>query len=370
MQYYNECIQSNLLYENGKLKASENFVTKSDIWSYNTEKIVIVEYLYHLFNTFDDNYENQFSLASNPLRYDIDLINTIYDFSNELSTKKIENKEIYCGFIFHDEISQIRNNSIKSIELIEPFDFGVFNKIKNSIEVSNGYNIFFNVTKGKVTHIFLTNININEILLNPLSEDETFASRPLIVLIQGHGKVHFLEGRPDSNKIILQIFNSKPLIQDNNFIKQFIEDIISEISSVANDKKELFTKWIMSLSQKKHGTSILFKVITPEISAKLAKTIGVHINSSLFENKETYRHDISLLNSIVNPDGAVIFNNDLNPTNISTILPISQDSKETFGGARHNSVANFTKKFNCIGIVTSEDGAISIFKCGKRLIKF
>jgi hypothetical protein len=370
ISYFYKSIQADLPIEEEILKASPSFVAKSDIWLYNIERTIIVEYIFNLFNTFDEDYSNHFKLAPNFLRYDLDLINTILNFAYELSSKKVENKEIYCGFIFHDKASYVRPNSVRSIKFQKQFDFGDFGQLKNYLEVSNGQNIFFNVTKDKVTHLFVTRDKLNEISLNPIGNGKTFQSRPLILSIQGSGKINFLEGREDQNRIILQITNSKPVIRDNNFIKQFIYNSLKEFSTATHDQLNVFSKWVMSLSQKKHGTSLLFNNVTELTEGKLVKTFKISFENNSFLDQYNLRHDLSLLDSIVNPDGAVIFNKGLMPTHISTILPIGQSATGTSGGARHNSVSNFTSEFKCLGIVISEDGPITIFKNGDKLITF
>ncbi len=368
--YFSESIRNSLPIENGNLKASPSFVARCEIWLYNLERTIIIEYIYNLFNTFNEDYSNEFKLAPNPNRYDLDLITKIVDFAYELSTKKVENKEIYCGFIFHDTIGDINANSIKSIRFEKQFDFGDFGQLKNYLEISNGQNVFFNVTKDKITHLFITREKVNEIYLNPISTGKQFQKRPLILSIQGNGKIYFLEGRSEQNKMILQIINSKPVIRDNNFIQRFIFESLKSFTTVDVEKLETFSKWIMSLSQKKHGTSLIFLELLELHENKLVKTIPVSFENTNFLNHNSLRHDLSLLDCLVNPDGAVIFDKNLIPSNISTILPIGKSNQEASGGARHNSVLNFTKQYNCLGIVISEDGPITVFENGIKKIKF
>lgn len=370
ISYFYESIQNNIPIENGALKASPSFIAKGDIWLYNIQRTIIIEYIYNLFNTYDEDYSNNFKLAPNPIRYDLDTVNSILDFAHELSTKKVENKEIYCGFIFHDKPSEVRPNSVRSIKFQKHFDFGDFGQIKNYLEVSNGQNIFFNVTKDKITHLFITRDKLNEIYFNPIGHGKTFQNRPLILSIQGNGKIHFLEGRSDHNKTILQINNSKPIIRDNRFIQKFIYDSIKEFSNADSEKIEVFSKWVMSLSQKKHGTSLIFNEVSESVENKLVKTVKVSFGNNSFLENRNLRHDLFLLDSIVNPDGAVIIGKNLMPSHISTILPIGQSATGTSGGARHNSVSNFSREIKCLGIVISEDGPITIFKNGEKLIKF
>ncbi|MFW5804425.1 MAG: DNA integrity scanning protein DisA nucleotide-binding domain protein [bacterium] len=369
-EYFSESILNSLPIENGILKASPSFVAKSEIWLYNLERTIIIEYIYNLFNTFNEDYSNEFKLAPSPNRYDIDLVTNIVDFAYELSTKKVENKEIYCGFIFHDKMNDINANSVRSIKFKKQFDFGDFGQLKNYLEISNGQNVFFNVTKDKISHLFITREKVNEIYLNPMSSGKQFQKRPLILSIQGNGKIYFLEGRSEQNKMILQIINSKPVIRDNNFIQNFIFESLKSFATVDDEQIEIFSKWVMSLSQKKHGTSLIFLEVLESIEKKLVKTIPVEFGNNNFLNPNNLRHDLTLLESIVNPDGAVVFGKNLIPSNISTILPIGKSSQGTSGGARHNSVLNFTKQFNCLGIVISEDGPITIFENGNKKIKF
>jgi len=100
----------------------------------------------------------------------------------------------------------------------------------------------------------------------------------------------------------------------------------------------------MSLSQKKHGTSLIFCDLNSITESKLIKTVKISLEKAKFIEKPNLRYDLTLLDYIVNPDGAVVFNSKLVPTHISTILPIGKNKQSTSGGARHNSVSNFTKK--------------------------
>lgn len=370
LTYFYQSIQNDLPIENGHLKSSPSFIAKTDIWLYNIERTIVIGYIYNLFNTYDEHDSNEFKFAPAPLRYGINLVNTILDFANELSTKKIENKEIYCGFIFHDKNSEVSLNSVKSIRFHKEFDFGDFYQLKNYLEISNGQNIFFNVTKDKVTHVFITEDKFNEVYINPIGTGKRFLSKPLILSIQGNGKIFILEGRSDQSNIILQILNSKIIIRDYSFIKNYLNRCLKSFLDVPEEKIEYFSKWVISLSQKERGTSLIFCDMNSNTEKNLVKTVKINLENTEFIEEPNLKYDLLLLDYFVNPDGAVIFNSKLVPTHISTILPLGKYKESTSGGARHNSVSNFTKKMNCLGIVVSEDGPISIFNNGKRLIKF
>ncbi len=338
---------------------------------FNIEITIIIQYLYWAFNHAMPGFDS-YAGSGHRVRYDMDLINKAYNFAIELNTRKVENEEIYCGFIFHDNMLDIDNNSMRYVKFKNEIEFGNFSSLKNYLTTSNGQDVFFNVTDKKITHLFVTKQKVNEVVMVPTAQGKTFDSRPMILSVQGNGKIIFIEGRRSRNQLILLISNSKPLIRDAAFVERTIKAALIEIAPQEAEKIEFLSKWIISLSQKKHGTSLVFLDATEDIEKKLVKSQGISEESGEFLKDRNSRHDMFLLDSLTKPDGAIIFNSDLMPTHISTILPINTEIKpqEKSGGARHSSVSNFTDAFKCTGIVVSEDGPISIFKNGIRIIKF
>ncbi len=372
VQMFGKVISSNLEYTStNNIAVSQNLLLISDALINNLKDTIVIEYIYSLFNYYNEEYEKKFSLVPKRIRYNMDIINKIYEFSKELATRKIENKEIYTGFIFHDSVEQIQMNSKKVIEIETEFEFANFNKLKQFLEITNGQNIFFNVTNNIVTHIFITKEKIQEVALEPLSKGKTFSKRPLIVSIQGTGKIVFLEGRNDKNKILLQIIDNKPILKDDKFIKNYISDFLkNECADIKEKSLSVFVDWILSLALKKHGTSIVVGDFDIKIEEQLVKSVKIKYPDDIFQDDNLIPYDIELLNNLIKPDGAIIFNNLLHPFLISTILPFTKSENSSVGGARHNSMKNFTEKQKCVGIVISEDGPISIFKNGQRIMKF
>lgn len=189
---------------------SENFI-------YNLDRTVILEYLFYVFNETDYNYKQN----NQVIRYGLELINKIHDFCMELSTKKVENEDIYCGFVFHNDVNYVELNSIKNINLIEPIEFGDFVKLKKILQVTNGQNIFFNVTNNFITGFFITPKKVKEIFYELESGELSFKNRPLIVSIQGEGNIYYVEGKERNSSLLLQILNSSPKIKDKEFIKYY-----------------------------------------------------------------------------------------------------------------------------------------------------
>ena len=370
VMYVCKIIQQNIHRhkEHGYAFASGELAIIVDRLVYNLEKTVIVEYLYNVFNRYDEKYKEQQGMVEPPIRYDFDLLTRIIALAYELSFQKIENEEINVGFVFHDELDNLQNNCVKAIKLKEKIKLGDFKSIKHLLPISNGKNIFFNVTEGCITHIFITKNIVKEIYFKPLTNSKAFLDRPLIVSIQGSGKIIFLEGGNDKNKVLLEIANGRPKIRDIDFVqKHLLLHLESEIQT-EKEKIKLFIDWVLSLAYQKHGASILIGNFDAKVKDKLIKQTTIEYPDEFLEDEKFY--DLELLTSFIRPDGAVLFSRKLIPYYITTILPFTKVTKAPTGGARHNSSMNFTKENKCIGIVVSEDGPITLFKNGKKVITF
>lgn len=361
------------LHENIETLSKHYFVSIknsfiSEHFIYNLERTIILEYLFYLFNDTDNNYQE----SSQGIRYGLELIQKIHDFCLELSTKRVENEDIYCGFIFHDEKSHIDLNSVNKVELDEPIEFGNFGKLKKILQVTNGQNIFFNVTNKFITGFFITKQKIKEIFYNIESENLSFKNRPLIVSIQGEGNINYVEGQEKNNPLLLQILNSAPKIKDREFIKNKIKTILAKIKGINKNSKSLnsFLEWLLSLSLGGHGTSIIIgNFEKDEVKKLLVKSTEIHY-PQFKDFKDKF--NIEMLNHLVKPDGAIIFSEKFQPLFIGSILSIpKENSKNISGGARHNSMLNFSLLLpDGIGIAISEDGPITVFKNGKEEIKY
>lgn len=348
-----------------------DFIAQCEMWIYNLSRTLVIEYLFRLFNEHDEYYHRNTRLSEQPRRYSIDLVERIIDFSNELAQRKVENKDLQCGFIFHDRVDEVRMNSVRAVRLKKSVVFGDFKKLKSLIEATNGQDIFFNVTKGQITHIFITRNKVEEIQISPLGRGKAFSSRPLIVSVQGTGKVHFVEGRRGGgNKVLLQMNYGRPAIRDAQFMLDKLIGSISSFTVLRGNKVKLFAKWIMSLGLRKHGASLLFQASSTVEPQGFIKSIDIDFGDHLFLNSTSQKHDLSLLNYLSNPDGALVFNKKLKPTRFGTILPMHNLTEMPGGGARHNSVKNYTRQHSCLGIVVSEDGPITIFNEGMQVISF
>lgn len=362
-------LESNLSqHQQGYLLASNDLMRIADSFVLNFHKTVMIEYLYNVFNFEKQMHGNNAWIIHDKNKYNLELLEKIYELANELSSRKIENKEIYTGFIFHGSEDELERNSVKRVKLKEAIDFGSFSQIKSLIQATNGKNIFFNVINSKITHIFLTRKEVLEISMEPTGNGKNFQEKPLIVSIQGSGKVLFIQGDTDKNKTIFQIVNNNPVIKDLNFIENYLNNLLSkEIGG--NINPHFFAKWLLSIPVQKKGTTVVIGDFNKEIlRKKLVQYTEISIyGTTLFQNEKSHR---ILLDHITNPDGAIIFDKTGNILFISAILPFSQGEKVTGGGARHQSAINFTKEYNCIAIAVSEDGNITIFNRGVSEIKF
>jgi len=369
---YCEIIRQNSSPKGENITANKELAIIADNLLYNLDRAIIIEYLYKVLNLCNEQYEERQELIEPPIRYDIDLLENILALAYELSCRKIENEEINIGFIFHNNVEELINNSVRAIKLKNEIKFGDFLSIKNVIPISNGQNIFFNVTNGIITHILITKHKLKEIYFQTMRDGKNFIGRPLIVSIQGPGKILFIEGGLQQNNLLLEITNGKLKIRDFNFVRNHLLSRLRKEINIDIVKLERFIDWILSLAYQKHGTSILIGNFKLPIENKLVKFTPVEcpIDFLLSENDENGRYDLELLSNIIKPDGAILFGKDLRLHYISTILPFAKTSGTSSGGARHNSVKNFTSSNKCFGIVVSEDGPITLFKNGKIIIAF
>lgn len=361
-------LESNLSYhKEGHLLASNDLMRLADSFVLNFTKTIMIEFLYTVLNVeknmLGENAWNDYDTS----RYNLELIEKAYVFACELSTRKIENKEIYTGFIFHNSPEELDSNCITSIKLDIPIEFGEFNKLKRLIPSTNGRNIFFNVTNCKVTHIFITRNEVLEISMEPIGNGKNFISRPLILSIQGAGKIFFIQGDINRNKHLFQIINSNPIIKDYSFIKKYILTFLSTNCN-SNFDYTFFVQWILSIPVKKKGTTIIIgEFDKEELGNKLVSCVDVSTSQVIINDE---RSNKELLDHVINPDGALIFNKSGQLLFMSSILPFAHGKHVVGGGARHQSAINFTSKYHCVAITLSEDGNISIFNNGNVEIKF
>jgi len=357
--YYTAVESNKAVHELGHILASEKLILISDIFLYNLRKSIIIEYLHRMFNVSwekDGNISYQIKYNKKTL----DLLCTIHDFAVELSTRQVENDPIYTGFIFTDDINRIYSSIKHVIDVQDDIPFGNFKAVKSFLKTTNGRDIFFIVSDRCIKHIVKLK---TELVDNSISLSGDNLNTPLIVSIQGLGKISYYKGNLVETKKILDIENSKYSIKDSVFGINRIINILHDLGIKTNSCSKSFTDWILNLSKSKHGTTILVGGFDKKLTNMLVKTTPIATSKPFFKNK-----DNSLLDHLTQPDGAIVFNEKLAPLFIASILPFSNCAAVP-GGARHNSALNFTKEHNCIGIVVSEDGPITIMNNGEVLLK-
>ncbi len=73
---------------------------------------------------------------------------------------------------------------------------------------------------------------------------------------------------------------------------------------------------------------------------------------------------LEMLDRLSQTDGALFIDRNLVPKFAGVILPMTRNENPNDGGARHNSAKSFSKNHNCLGLVVSHDGPITVFKNG------
>jgi DNA integrity scanning protein DisA with diadenylate cyclase activity len=349
--------------DQGELKGSYSLMRIADAFLIGLKATVTLEYLYRMLNFQEIQWGNGVSSQQNENKYNLTLLQEAYNFALELAYRKIENSHIETGFIFHQSLDQINCNSIESIELIPPIPFGDFRKIKKVLPVTNGRDIFLNVTDSKVTHLLLTKRPVAEISLDNISDGKTFQMAPLILSIQSSGRIVFLIGDTKKNRTILQVINGKPQFFDYHSVKTRISQLLL---SVLNDNSQcsFLSGWLVSRISRRKGTTIVIGNFSIEkLKDELVSFGEVKGSKSLLKDSDPNR---KLLNAFTRPDGALIFNLAGELLFFGAILPFRKGTKEHLGGgARHHSALIFTETHKCTAIAISEDGAITIFQNGQ-----
>lgn len=354
----------------GRVLANENAMYLADHLTFNIKKNVFIEYLYSVFNEVDEGYRRARKLISGPEKYDIGLLEKTWDHAHELSTLKVENQPVYCGFLFQITQERTEENSVRLIKFQDAFEFGNLATIRNRLKLSNGQNVFFNVSDGNVNSLVMTRNKVKDIFLSPLGQEKRFSGRPLIVSIQGTGKIFFIEGGTDKNALLFQVVNNNPLIRDGDFLKSLIHQFLTEFIMEGLEYTDYFIDWILSLSQRNKGTSLLIGTFTSEVEDTAFKFLKIaYPSDNYLTGMRDGNFDFELLDQLTLIDGGIVLNSSLLPLYVGTMVPNVKRSDHLGTGSRHNSILNFTKEVKCLGIVISEDGPISIFKDGQEVLK-
>lgn len=348
------------LHKSGYRLGSWKLMKLADAFLLNFSRTVMFEYLYDSLNKFRVKLSENAYTYRNSNRFNMELIRNAIDFAIELSTRKIENKEIQTGFVFHKSENDLIQNSIVRIKFENPIEFGEFKKIKSLIPSTNGTEIFFNVTNKKITHIFQTKKRVSEISMDMFDDGKKFEAAPFIISIQGAGKIVLLHGNPEKNITLLHINHGKPMLRDLLSIMCRIKNYLNE--EFEDDAlSETFAKWILGIPEKKKGTTI----VIGDFDRKLLKNILVKANMIKLSGRSPFKSsNFNLLDKLACPDGAIIFNKSSELLFTGAILPFQHRQSIDGGGSRHQSAINFTEEFKCLAVAISEDGNISVIKNG------
>lgn len=346
-----ECLIDSSGLESSEKKYVFNRILNSYLSSF--DRAIPLSFLYYVMNVEMVNNEATGCMESHDTcSFSKEYIKLIFDLSMELSARRIENKDVYTGFIFHKDIGSLYNNSIDTLKLSTSVKFGDFKKIKSLIPMTNGKDVFFNVTNGKITHVFRTRREVSEISRNLYGGGKNFSDKPLIVSIQGNGNVAFLRGGMGGNDIILQIKNNMILYKDY----RYLESKLLEYFSGKIEHHILLVKWILSMPLMKKGATVII-VDNVVDRKKFVKCTSVDADGQNFDNEDSYLH---MLNSMTNPDGAVVVDTNFKIIYVGALLPMRRVRANSSEGSRHHSMRSFIEKNNCIGVTISEDGEVTI----------
>jgi len=157
-------------------------------------------------------------------------------------------------------------------------------------------------------------------------------------------------------------------LKDHGFaLKRLTEEFIRQ--GVLEHQAGILAGWLVSRSLRKHGTTVFILDTTDNFREQVVKAIPLDTTKwAIGGSKKEDLVAADFLGTLSSTDGALVIGKDLAPFYAGVILPTSPTVDGAApGGARHNSAKNFSKQFNCLGVVISDDGPMTVFDKGQEI---
>lgn len=362
LQYFNLAMQAfegNLRkLEDGKtIIVSDQLMHIADYFLASFARNVALEFLFSIIST-KRVFTSQYSwVVKSKLFINFEILTKTYDFAIELSTLKVENREIKTGFAIISK-QYLEDFESHIVRFKSEKKYGNFKEIKNLVQAVDGRRTFFAVVDEKIIGIFFIDSDIIESESTDANLDEY--GNALLVSIQGTGGISYFQYHSSRFTNLFEIINGRIQIRDNKNRKQKLKEIIE--STVSKDFNiEIFIPWIFKNVTKKKGTTfIIGKFTHNSISKALVSSTPID-DLNLNDANET------ILENFSNLDGGIILNKSGRLLYIGAIFEF-KNKIHANGGARHTSAINFTHAHKCLAITVSEDGGITMFENGALIL--
>jgi hypothetical protein len=354
----NQIAKNSIINKDSSRAPSNELMYTSDYFLLNIRRTLVIEFLFSCLNTKRKfTGKNNWTLVDK-LFIDLELLQIAFDFSLELSSHKIENKEIKSGFILIGK-PFIKDYSRNIIFFSLPIEFGEYSSIKNLIQAVDGETYAFVVHDYKILGIINLKKYSYSSSISDISIDDE--DTPLLISIQGKGKLNFYQFNSKGKAHLLEIQNTKTRFHDKLYSYSAIGKKISEFSNSSINAEVVNNLLEYAISSKKGMTIIIGNFSSENLRLNL-------VTYTSFERVNLNNISETLLQNFINLDGAIILDSIGDILAIGAIL-IFKNAVKTSGGARHISAINFTNDHQCLGLTVSEDGSITIFENGIVFLK-
>lgn len=390
--YINNTDQFVLWHKTAKDKV--NILLLKRNFNFTSSEIVLLKTISSIVETFDDEIANDFQKSSRRLtsklafetlliasflrnqpdkRYS-NIANMLFSLK-DLTFERYEGVKCTSGFIYSNEMNQY----IKAI----PSDDFDFIRFENIIELSpeffsspasyryvDGKNSFYLIDSFGNIHGIIRIKNPNQFsIVDRLNHKHVI--KLLNKKISTRKWIAYIGINDDIN--VLGPHNTYLKWSKNHWSmreRSLIEKIFTEFGINAN-QIEILTDTVFSLSELRQGTVILIpddNLVRPKISGMIDQSsVGNEVRKTIInENISTLNESHSLL-GILSSDGLTTISKNGYIVGCGEIISIDHSASESHSGGGRSQAAFMASTFG-LAIKVSEDGPISIFKNGKRLI--
>ena len=323
-------------------------------------RVVTLKYLFYALDLA--SHENDI-LGSREPRIPLKIVRNAFDFCTELSTQNIEGRQVKTGFAFHESHSILKKNAVSLLRLDRRFEFGDFDKTKAIIEMADGEKTWLNVSNDEITHIFTSKYSFSDWWRVPHHDKKRFYGNPVFLNINAGREVCFFHVTQDGPKLLLRSRNGKTILQDESYVKERLsQEFLAH--RLSQEHSRALSAWLVDLSIRSHGTTVFIIEPSPGLEQNFLKSIPVSKVFPVLGRKNYTMNILEMLDRLSQTDGALFIDRNLVPKFAGVILPMTRNENPNDGGARHNSAKSFSKNHNCLGLVVSHDGPITVFKNG------
>lgn len=322
----------------------------------------------------DDHVLERYIGAATGRRRDLQVISNriaIRDFLRlvrEVIQSRIEASEIYSGVALFPNLSALKQACSGLSLFSTPHPMSDFKSLKPFLPVADGEHTFILVSDnliyglGRIPDMYY----VRDCRRHYRSD---IPGDPIIAQFKGIGACDIRAPHEGRSTTVLTYINGLPLIRDDEAVfdtlREQIEAFFPEVDPL---RIKRLAGLLLQLSPMNKGAIVLLGQHFPDLirvfsceTSDLEKCVFQPGDEDAVLQEFLLRHTFT--------DGAVLFDNTLTLRGLGAILPVDSFSAGPDHGARHTAARSYTSHHrHVLGIVVSQDGPISVYQGGRRLL--